>query len=154
MLEDRNGMLHYFSDESSAHYLTITGLMFAAWKLEFAMEDSDREVRWRPPHPNYSVQTPREKGGGGVLPENNFSRPLEVFSWPKNKEGARLLSPRFANGLVDGYCMSFECLAPDQLEPAPHRRPLGNLSLQCGLSSEKLVRLFLPVSGIGGRTPR
>ena len=52
MLEGRNGMLHYFSDESSAHYRIITGLMFATWKLEFAMEDSDREVRWRPPHPN------------------------------------------------------------------------------------------------------
>lgn len=34
-------MLHYFSDESSAHYHIITGLMFAAWKLEFAMEDSE-----------------------------------------------------------------------------------------------------------------
>ena len=58
------------------------------------------------------------------------------------------------NGLVDGYCMSFECLTPDQLEPVTHPSTLGNLSLQCGLSSEKLVRLFLPVSGIGGRTPR
>ena len=59
-------MLHYFSDESSAHYHIVTGLMFATWKLEFAMEDSDREVRWRPPHPNHSVQTPREKGGGAT----------------------------------------------------------------------------------------
>ena len=84
-------MLHYFSDESSAYYHIITGLMFATWKLEFAMEDSDREVRWRPPHPNHSVQTPREKGGAGVLPENNFSRPSEVFSWPKNKEGTHPL---------------------------------------------------------------
>ena len=67
MLEGRNGMLHYFSDESSAHYHIITGLMFATWKLEFAMEDSDREVRWRPPHPNHSVRTPREKGGGAYL---------------------------------------------------------------------------------------
>lgn len=150
-------MLHYFSDESSAHYHIITGLMFAAWKLEFAMEDSNREVRWRPPHPNHSVQTLREGGGGGgggVVPENNFSRALEVFSWPKNKEGPRVASPRFANGLVDGYCVSLECLAPDQLKTAPHRRPPGKLSLQCGLSSEKLVRLFLPVSGICGRTPR
>ena len=65
MLEGRNGMLHYFSDESSAHYHIITGLMFATWKLEFAMEDSDREVRWRPPHPNHSVQNPKREGGGG-----------------------------------------------------------------------------------------
>lgn len=151
MLEGRNGMLHYFSDESSAHYHIITGLMFATWKLEFAMEDSDREVTWRPPHANHSVQTLREER---VLPKNNFSRPLVAFSWPKNKEGGRVLSPRFLNGLVDGYCMSFECLAPDQLETAPHRMSLGYLSLQCGLCSEKLVRLFLPVSGICGRTPR
>ena len=65
MLEGRNGMLHYFSDESSAHYHIITGLMFATWKLEFAMEDSDREVRWRPPHPNHRVQNPKRGGGGG-----------------------------------------------------------------------------------------
>ena len=76
MLEDRNGKLHYFSDESSAHYLTITGLMFAAWKLEFAMEDSDREVRWRPPHANHSVQTLREER---VLPKKQFFSSLGGF---------------------------------------------------------------------------
>lgn len=85
MLEDRNGMLHYFSDESSAHYLTITGLMFAAWKLEFAMEDSDREVRWRPPHPNYSVQTPREKGGGG----GSYLKTIFLVPW-KSSVGLRI----------------------------------------------------------------
>ena len=68
-------MLHYFSDESSAYYHIITGLMFATWKLEFAMEDSDREVRWRPPHPNHSVQTPREKGGGGYCLKTIFLVP-------------------------------------------------------------------------------
>ena len=67
MLEGRNGKLHYFSDESSAHYHINTGLMFAIWKLEFAMEDSDREVRWRRPHTNHSVQTLREER---VLPKN------------------------------------------------------------------------------------
>ena len=72
MLEDRNGMLHYFSDESSAHYLIIKGLIFAVWKLEFAMEDSDREVRWRPSHPNHSVQTLRVER---VLPKTIFLVP-------------------------------------------------------------------------------
>ena len=124
-------MLHYFSDESSDHYLIITGLMLAAWTLEFAMEDSDREVGWRPPQPNHSVQTVIEEG---VFPKNNFSRPMVAFSWPKNKEGARVPPPRLADGLVDGYCVSFESLAPDQLETAPHRRQVGNLSLQGGLS--------------------
>lgn len=83
-------MLHYFSDESSAHYHIITGLMFAAWKLEFAMEDSEAWSKMEASSSKPVSKTLRE-GGGGVLPENNFSRPSEVFSWPKNKEGTHPL---------------------------------------------------------------
>lgn len=66
-------MLHYFSDESSAHYHIITGLMFAAWKLEFAMEDSEAWSKMEASSSKPVSKTLRERGGGGTAWKQFFS---------------------------------------------------------------------------------
>ena len=66
-------MLHYFSDESSAHYHIITGVMFAAWKLEFAMEDSEAWSKMEASSSKPVSKTLREGGGGGTAWKQFFS---------------------------------------------------------------------------------
>ena len=65
-------MLHYFSDESSAHYHIITELMFAAWKLEFAMEDSEAWSKMEASSSKPVSKTLRE-GGEGTAWKQFFS---------------------------------------------------------------------------------